>query len=149
MDAKSISLEDFDEPPEEMVRAVDEGLEAHNHGAAPLGDVRPLAAIARDGHGRVVGGAVGRTWGQCCELLQLWVSEEHRRLGLASALVARFERRAAARGCSVYYLTTLSYQAPEFYRTLGYSSIAQISGYPNGIVKHLMSKVVRQGADDA
>jgi hypothetical protein len=41
----------------------------------------------------------------------------------------------------VFYLTTLSYQGPEFYRKHGYGDLAQISGYPNGIVKHLMHKI--------
>ena len=37
-------------------------------------------------------------------------------------------------------LTTLSFQAPEFYRRRGYEVLAQISGYPNDIVKYLMYK---------
>ena len=40
----------------------------------------------------------------------------------------------------MFYLTTLSFQAPDFYRKHGYVSLAEISGYPNGITKHLMHK---------
>jgi hypothetical protein len=43
----------------------------------------------------------------------------------------------------VFYLTTLSFQAPEFYRKHHYVVLAQISGYPNGIAKYLMHKVVQ------
>jgi ribosomal protein S18 acetylase RimI-like enzyme len=129
-----------DTPPEDRLLAVDAGLERHNHAAAPLADVRPLAAFATDGSGTVVGGAVGRTWGKCCELLQLWVAPEHRSRGVGSRLLLDFEARARARGCSVFYLTTLSFQAPEFYRRHGYDVLARIAGYPEGIVKFLMHR---------
>lgn len=88
-----------------------------------------------------MGGAVGRTWGRCCELLQLWVAAEHRAGGVGSRLMREFEGRARQRGCDVFYLTTLSYQAPEFYRKHGYDVLAQVSGYPQGIVKFLMHKI--------
>lgn len=129
-----------DTPPEDRLLAVDAGLERHNHAAAPLADVRPLAAFATDDSGTVVGGAVGRTWGKCCELLQLWVAPEHRSRGVGSRLLLDFEARARARGCSVFYLTTLSFQAPEFYRRHGYDVLARIAGYPEGIVKFLMQR---------
>jgi len=129
-----------DTPPEDRLLAVDAGLERHNHAAAPLADVRPLAAFATDDSGTVVGGAVGRTWGKCCELLQLWVAPEHRSRGVGSRLLLDFEARARARGCSVFYLTTLSFQAPEFYRRHGYDVLARIAGYPEGIVKFLMHR---------
>ena len=142
--ARSLAFEVFDEPPESVVSAIDAGLDAHNQAVAPLGDVRPLAATAALPSGAIVGGAVGRTWGACCELLQLWVHPDHRRAGIATRLLAEFERRGAARGCHTYYLTTLSFQAPGFYRRRGYAVLAEISGYPDGIVKYLMCK--RSGA---
>lgn len=135
-----MSFQVCDDPPQVDAAMVDIGLDAHNFAVAPLSDVRPLAAFARLPGGEVVGGAVGRTWGACCELLQLWVHADHRRTGVASRLLAGFERRAASRGCSIYYLTTLSFQAPDFYRHRGYEVLAQISGYPEGIVKYLMQK---------
>jgi hypothetical protein len=41
--------------------------------------VRPPCCIARNSEGSVIGGAVGRTWGDCCELQQLWVDQQQRR----------------------------------------------------------------------
>ena len=131
---------DFDDPPEASLLAVDTGLELHNHSVAPLSDVKRLASFASDTAGQVVGGAVGRTWGRCCELLQLWVDPAYRANGVATRLLEQFERRAADRGCNIFYLTTLSFQAPAFYRKCGYASIAEISGYPNEIAKYLMYK---------
>ena len=140
MNASDLAYEQFDEPPEAVLQAIDEGLESHNRAAAAIGDVRQLAFTAVLPSGDIIGGAVGRTWGACCELLQLWVHTDHRRSGTASRLLLEFEAMGAARGCHTFYLTTLSYQAPEFYRKRGYSALAEISGYPDGIIKYLMHK---------
>lgn len=129
-----------DAPSEDSLRVVDAGLEEYNVAVAPLTDVLPVAAFAAEPSGDIVGGAVGRTWGRCCELLQLWVASGYRAEGVGSQLLCEFEGRARERGCNVFYLTTLSYQAPEFYRRHGYGVLARISGYPNGIVKYLMHK---------
>lgn len=149
MKPEPLSIDVFDDPPQPAALAVDAGLETHNRSAAPLGDVRPLGAFASLASGEVAGGAVGRTWGACCELLQLWVHPDHRGAGTASRLLREFELRAASRGCSVFYLTTLSFQAPGFYRKHGYGVLAEISGYPDGIVKYLMHKRVPAGAEPA
>lgn len=140
MNASDLSYSKTDTPPEEWLRTVDEGLDRHNLAAAPLAEVRPLAAFATDAEAQVVGGAVGRTWGQCCELQQLWVAPQVRSAGVGSRLLREFEADARGRGCSIFYLTTLSFQAPEFYRKHGYVVLARITGYPHGIVKYLMHR---------
>lgn len=140
MQPPALAFSTTDSPPEDKLLAVDTGLEQHDYAVAPLTEVRQLAAFATDEAGTVVGGAVGRTWGKCCELLQLWVAPELRSHGVGSRLLLEFEAHARTRGCSTYYLTTLSYQAPEFYRSHGYAVLAQIAGYPNGIVKFLMHR---------
>ena len=119
---------------------VDQGLGDANAAAAPLHEVRALACFARDGAGTVIGGAVGRSWGACCELQQLWVMPRHRRAGLGTALVRRFEARAAERGCSFFYLETFSFQAPALYRSLGYDALYRNAAFPHGIVKFAMGK---------
>jgi ribosomal protein S18 acetylase RimI-like enzyme len=131
-----------DSAPEDAARVVDTGLGEANKLAAPLEDVRPVSAFARDGTGAVIGGAVGRTWGECCELQQLWVAPEHRQQGVGSELVRRFEARARERGCRTFYLFTFSFQAPSFYRALGYRVAHEIRCYPAGIVQYLMMRTV-------
>ncbi len=135
-----LELRATDTPAAADLAAVDEGLESHNHSVAPLADVSDLAAFARDAQGAVAGGAVGRTWGACCELLQLWVAPAHRGAGVGTRLLQAFEAAARERGCTVFYLTTLSFQAPDFYRRHGYEVLASIDGYPDGIVKYLMHR---------
>lgn len=129
-----------DLPPEAKI--VDTGLGDANNAAAPLHQVRPLACLARDAAGRVIGGAIGRTWGTCCELQQLWVETIHRRRGIGAALVRGFERHAEARGARTFYLETFSFQAPGLYRSLGYSVRLELRGFAPGIAKYTMVREV-------
>jgi GNAT superfamily N-acetyltransferase len=100
--------------------------------------VRPLACFARDADGTVIAGALGRRWGVCAELQQLWVRPDLRRQGLGARLVRAFEARAVQHGCSTAYLETFSFQAPRLYASLGYEVRHTIKGFGPGIEKHLM-----------
>ena len=134
MAALDITVHDQPEPGDALI--VDAGLGASN--GAAFDDVRPLACFLRDADGAVLGGAVGRRWGECAELQQLWVRPEWRRQGLGARLVRAFEQRAAEHGCKRVYLETFSFQAPDLYRSLGYEVRHTISGFAPGIHKHLM-----------
>jgi GNAT superfamily N-acetyltransferase len=127
-----------DEPDARDTRVVDGGLGDANDAAAPLHEVRPLACFVRDASGAVLGGAVGRRWGACAELQQLWVRPDLRRQGIGARLVRAFEARAAQHGCSTMYLETFSFQAPSLYASLGYEMHHTIRGFGHGIEKHLM-----------
>ena len=133
-----LSFSLHDDTPREEGRLVDAGLGASNEAAAPLHEVRPLSCFARLPSGRVAGGVVGRSWGTCCELQQLWVDPECRRRGMGARLVREFERHARARGCHTFYLETFSFQAPSLYRSLGYEVKLELHGFSAGIVKYTM-----------
>lgn len=131
-----------DEADAAALAVVDAGLGAHNDAEPELQQVQPLHVVLRDSTGAVAGGTVGRTWGSCCELQQLWVQPDLRDQGLATRLMQRFEARAAARGCSLVYLETFSFQAPAFYARQGYHVVLQTAGYTGGVVKFTMHKVL-------
>ncbi|MGQ3054109.1 MAG: GNAT family N-acetyltransferase [Roseateles sp.] len=129
-----------DSLPRAEAAVVDSGLGQANDAAAPLHEVRPLSCFARDAAGRVVGGAIGRRWGSCCELQQLWVEPPSRRQGIGAELVRAFEAHARTHGCVSFYLETFSFQAPALYESLGYRTAHEHAAYPHGIVKYLMVK---------
>ena len=112
---------------------IDSGLEQYNRTVSALAQVRQLGVFARDDKGLVIGGAVGRTWGDCGELLQLWVREAERGRAVGSRLMSLFEAQAAARGCKLFYLSTFSFQAPGFYARLGYQPVLETKGFTDGI----------------
>ena len=135
-----IRYEVTDHPAQADLAAIDDALEAFNKAAAELDKVCHLACFARLPDGIIIGGAVARTWGECCELRQVWVDEKHRRHGVGRQLAQRVEAEARVRGCRLIYLETFSFQAPEFYRRLGFESVCEFHGFPDGIIKYIMRK---------
>ncbi|HET9821600.1 MAG TPA: GNAT family N-acetyltransferase [Burkholderiaceae bacterium] len=134
-----------DAPSTAALDAVDAGLCRHNDDEPALAHVRRLCVFATADDGRVVGGAVGRSWGECCELQQLWVSEALRGQGLARRLVGDFEREARRRGCRLAYLDTFSFQAPALYEKLGYRAVLVTRGFTGGIEKYTLHKQLLPG----
>ncbi len=88
----------------------------------------------------MIGAAIGHTWGQSCELGQLWVAEASRRQGLGSRLIRRYEAEARARGCELIYLDTFSFHAPEFYASHGYEVACELGGLPDDAVLYILKK---------
>jgi ribosomal protein S18 acetylase RimI-like enzyme len=129
---------EHDDVPAAEGDGVDAGLDAFNHEAAPLHEVQRMSCFVRDAAGAVIGGAVGRSWGEACELQQIWVDNAHRGHGLGSELVRRFEALGRRRGCRTFYLETFSFQAPSLYRSLGYAVRLELHGFGHGIVKYTM-----------
>ncbi len=125
-------------PAADWLARIDEGLDAYNLAHAPLHQVQPLVCVAQDAAGELLGGAVARSWGECCELQQLWVAEAWRRQGLGRLLVQAVEAEARLRGCRRVYLETFSFQAPALYLTLGYAVTHDLPGFGEGIHKLLM-----------
>ena len=140
--AALLSITTHDEVPREAAQLVDAGLGASNAAAAPLHEVRALSCFARLRDDRLVGGAVGRTWGRCAELQQMWVEPSQRRRGLGARLVRAFESHDIARGCCTFYLETFSFQAPGLYRSLGYEVRLELEGFAPGIVKYFMVREI-------
>lgn len=135
---EAVSCTVHDDVPHDEAQIVGHGLTIANDRAAPLHEVRPLSCFARHDSGSVIGGAIGRSWGACGELQQLWVDEAFRRRGIGGQLVRAFEARASERGCTTFFLETFSFQAPQFYRSLGYEVAYEHAVYPHGIVRYMM-----------
>ena len=97
-----------------------------------IDDGRLLAILVRDRNKEIVAGLYGWTWGRCCEVRTLWIDEQWRRQGLGTRLMAAAEAEARARGATQIVTSTHSFQAPDFYRRLGFYTVGQIEDYPLG-----------------
>jgi GNAT superfamily N-acetyltransferase len=117
-----------------------------NVAATGITDGRGLGIFLRDGARKLLAGAAGHTWGDTCELRQVWVSEPLRRQGIGSRLIAEIEAEARRRGCRQLVLTTHSFQAPAFYAKLGFVVIAEIPNYPRGHSQVIFMKVLEEAA---
>jgi GNAT superfamily N-acetyltransferase len=121
-----------DDPPREDVQFLDDRLYEFNVARTGIRDGRLLAVFARDHAGEIVAGLHGWTWGGCCEIRFLWVHQDWRGRRLGTRLVELAEREARARGARQVVLATHSFQAPGFYRRLGFSTVGAVSDYPAG-----------------
>ncbi len=96
-----------------------------------VGDEVDLAIFVRDA-GTVVAGISGWTWGDGCELQNLWVAPSLRGRGLATRLLAAAEAEAAARGCSQTVHFTYDFQALALYERTGYELVGRVDDFPSG-----------------
>jgi ribosomal protein S18 acetylase RimI-like enzyme len=126
-----LSFESTDDPDRDVVKFLDDRLYEFNASRTGVDDGRLLAVFVRE-RGRVVAGLYGWTWGGCCHVKLLWVEESHRGKRLGTRLMAMAEREARKRGASQMLLETHSFQAPEFYRRLGFRIVGEFAGYPRG-----------------
>lgn len=114
--------------------ALDQRLSAEldKHNAAATPGVRPAEelTVRIEETGRLVAGASGWTWGQAAGIGMTWVDADHRQRGLGSALLGAFENEARRRGCTHVFVTSFTFQAPDFYRRNGYEETFRWESVP-------------------
>jgi GNAT superfamily N-acetyltransferase len=135
---RDLRVEEHPEPRD--VERLREQLYAYNVETTGLDDGRELAIFLRDDRGQLVAGLHGYTWGGCLDVRELWVREDSRRRGYGRALIEAAEREGRTRGCRVATLDTHSFQAPDFYRKLGWEVFGVLDGYPVGHRKYYLKK---------
>jgi ribosomal protein S18 acetylase RimI-like enzyme len=111
---------------------LEEELYAFNVQTTGIKDGALLGIFLRGPDGRVVGGAYGWTWGGTCHVRYLFVPADMRGQGHGTSLMRAVEDEAIARGCEQIVLETHDFQAPAFYRRLGFGVVGTVEGYPRG-----------------
>ncbi len=136
------SFELVDQPALEDMSFLGDRLYDFNVGATAIRDGVLLGIFMRDDSGVMTAGLHGHTWGGTCEVSRLWVSDDLRHQGIGSRLMKAAEAEARRRGCRQMFLSTHSFQAPEFYERLGFEEIGRISDYPVGHDQIFLRKVL-------
>jgi GNAT superfamily N-acetyltransferase len=124
------------------IETVRRQLHAHNVAQTGVDDARPLTILLRDDTGQVVGGLCGHTFWGWLAIELLWVHESLRGQGHGSGLVVKAEQEAIARGCRQVLLDTMSFQAPDFYRRLGYEEFGVLEGFAGHHKRHYLKKTL-------
>ena len=135
-----------EDPRPEDIALLNDRLYQFNAGVTGVDDGRWLAIFVRDERGEVEAGLHGWTWGRTGFVQTLWVREDRRGSGLGSRLLAAAEREVERRGCSEIQLDTHDYQAPGFYRRLGYEAIGSLPGWPEDTMRIFFRKALRPPA---
>ncbi|KPN89828.1 GNAT family N-acetyltransferase [Pseudomonas nunensis] len=135
-----LRIERSQDPTNEEREAILAPLRTYNAAQAGLAKPEPVALLVRDDNGEILGGLYGRVFYQWLFIELLSVPEEGRGLGLGSKLMQMAEELAQENECVGIWLDTFSFQAPEFYKKLGYSEFGQIVDYPPGDKRHFFQK---------
>jgi GNAT superfamily N-acetyltransferase len=124
-----LRLDVEDRPADADVEVLPDRLEAFNEKCWPGHQQwKPLAVFARERE-TIVAGLAGETYSGWLFIRYLWVSDALRGKGIGRELVAAAEGRAVERGCHSAWVDTFSFQAPGFYRKLGYEPFGELD-YP-------------------
>ena len=113
-----------------------------NRNAIDVHDGEGLGFILRDDDGAMIGAAMGYSWAGISELRQMWVDERHRGKGFGRALLDAFVAEAAQRGVKRVWLSSHSFQAPEFYEKAGFVRMAELKDFPIGHSNVILCKLV-------
>ncbi len=108
---------------------IDNGLGAYNAAFLRDNSYDYFGIFVRGDEGALRAGLIGHVYAGWLFVNLLWVHADLRRGGIGRGLLAEAERRGAALGCHSAWLDTFSFQAPEFYRKLGYREFARLD-YP-------------------
>jgi GNAT superfamily N-acetyltransferase len=90
----------------------------------------PIGIFVEDINGKKTAGLTGETFGNWLCIKYLWVSEELRGKGIGKQLIDAAETEAKKRGCKYAFVDTFDFQAPDFYRKLGYQDVFALKEYP-------------------
>jgi ribosomal protein S18 acetylase RimI-like enzyme len=129
-----------DDARQEDVGLLDARLYEFNAAASGVHDGRSLAVFVREPDGSIVAGMHGWTWGGTGFVQAIWVREDLRGRGFGRRILGAAEAEAVRRGCHQMHLDTHSYQAPAFYRRLGYEVIGELPGWPGNDTRIFLRK---------
>ena len=114
------------------IQLLDDRIYEFNAARTGIADARLLTILLRARDGDIIAGLYGWTWGRCCEVKTLWVHENWRSKGLGTRLMSAAEAEARRRDATQIVLSTHDFQAPEFYKRLGFEAVGHVDNYSVG-----------------
>lgn len=125
--------------------AILKGLLGYNESKVGPSRRKALTLVIRDSKRRVMAGLKGHTHFEWLFIAILWVDDRYRGRGIGTRLVRRAEREAIRRGCRHAWLDTFDFQAPHFYKKLGYQRFGTLHSYPApGHRRYFLTKDLRR-----
>jgi GNAT superfamily N-acetyltransferase len=121
-----------DTVPNEIREAAIAVLASHSAKSGGIaGEDKPFSILAH-AEERVVGGLIGKVFWNWLYADIVWVDEDCRGQGVGTELMKCAEERAVDMKLTGIYLWTETWQAPAFYRKLGYTQYVEFRDFPPG-----------------
>ncbi len=131
-----VEFEITDVHDEASVSELRERLVAFNIATTGYDEYRSMSCFLRNDEGELEAGIDGFSWGGYAMIEWLWVTTSIRGRGHGTSLMRAFETEAQKRGCRAIRVDTHTFQAPDFYRHLGYEEIGYAEDTPLGYGEH-------------
>lgn len=120
------------EPPETDKQVLSAGMLAYHASQGHPRKTDVYSIFLKDEANTVVGGVIVSFLWNGMAINSLWVDETLRGQGWGRKLMDMAEKEGIKRGCTVAYTDTFTWQAPGFYKKLGYSEYGKIDNFPPG-----------------
>jgi GNAT superfamily N-acetyltransferase len=129
------------EPEPDAEKVIGDGLNAFNDAVVGYADRKALHVIVRDSDtGKIVGGISGRTSLGLMFIDLIYLPEALRGHDIGTRMMTVAEEEARRRGCRAGVLYTISFQAPGFYRRLGWRVFGEVPCDPPGTSRVFLTK---------
>ncbi len=99
-----------------------------------------VSFVLRNEKEESVGGITGTIFWAHLHIDLLWVDERFRSKGYGLQLMEQMEAYARTQGCRLILLDTFSFQAPEFYKRLGFQVLGTVEDHPKGYQLYYLEK---------
>lgn len=119
-----------------------QNLIAFNDAVAGPSGFERIAVLLKDDSGISIGGLWGKFSYDWLTIELLVVPDKIRGEGWGRRLVSAAEEAASRRGCVGVWLDTHGFQAPEFYKSIGYEIFGTLPKYPHGYSRYFLSKIL-------
>lgn len=134
-----------DKPEKDDIKVLQNGLSEFGTETVGATWSRDIAFYLRDAAGEIIGGVYGNFGSFGWVYVDtLWISPDARGKGLGRSLMERIESEGFANGCTAAFLNTFSFQAPEFYKKLGYETFGELNNFPGEHKKIFLRKILVQ-----
>ncbi|MHA1542860.1 MAG: GNAT family N-acetyltransferase, partial [Candidatus Hodarchaeales archaeon] len=127
----------------EEMKIVKDGLVAHNKKFPSGGLDIPtpdISLVLKDSNGDIIGGVITSMLTGIMHLEVLWVDKKYRGQGFGKKLVLYAEKIGKEKSYPASQTWTFSFQAPEFYQSIGYKVLGIFDGYTDGITEYVLLK---------
>ncbi|WP_010296961.1 GNAT family N-acetyltransferase [Candidatus Odyssella thessalonicensis] len=145
MSEENIHLTDVrveEEHPEAIKEIILKGLREYNYAFLGYYEPKRFAIYIKNNAADIIAGVYGFSvaFHKVLRMEFVWVHTDYRKQGLGTTLLHHIDNYARSKGCSIIQVTTLEFQAKEFYKKNGYQEVGSIPQWFYGTTEIFLQK---------